>query len=241
MDSLDSLKRIKEEFRNINTYPISDIGLTVGLPEEDNYYKWTASFQGPKDTPYTGGIFFYEIILPKDYPNSPPEIHFKTPIYHPNVNNHKSEKEALGNVRFSDITPWNPSISMRKVLIDLYAIFYLANPESSQSLKIAKEYKENKGLYQEKIIFFTKIYASPFIGPNHYDNYWDFSYDDDEYSGSIGAYEKTKYDCKYDDNKIINLKISALGGDFQLIQCKEREITRNVIERFKEKYSIEIK
>ena len=32
-----------------------------------------------------------------------------------------------------------------------------------------------------------------------------------------------------------------MGGDYQLIQCKEREITRNVIERFKEKYSIEIK
>ena len=64
------------------------------------------------------GLFYLEIIFPKDYPNSPPEIHFKTPIYHPNVNNHKSEKEALGNVRFSDITSWNPSISMKKVLID---------------------------------------------------------------------------------------------------------------------------
>ena len=242
MDSLDSLKRIKEEFNFITIHPDVNIGLTVSLPEEGNYYKWRASFIGPKDTPYKMGLFYLEIIFPKDYPNMPPEIHFKTPIYHPNVNNHKSEKEALGNVRFSDITSWNPSTSMRKVLIDLYGIFYLANPESPQSLKIAKEYKENKGLYQEKIIYFTKKYANPLNRPNQYNNDWDFSYDDNKYiSGSIETYEKTKYKGDYDKDKIIDLYIPAFGGNKQMIQCKMSEKTRNVIERFKEKYSIEIK
>ena len=221
MDSLDSLKRIKEEFRSINTNPVSNISLTVSLPDDDNLYKWRASFIGPKDTPYKMGLFYLEIIFPKDYPNSPPEIHFKTPIYHPNVNNHKSEKELLGNVRFSDITSWNPSTSMRKVLIDLYSIFYLANPESSQSLKIAKEYKENKGLYQEKIIYFTKKYANPLNRPNKYNNDWDFSYDDNKYiSGSIETYEKTKYKGDYDKDKIIDLYIPSFGGNKQMIQCK---------------------
>ena len=204
MDSLDSLKRISEELEILNRNPIINIGLTVGLIDDDNLYKWKASFVGPKDSSYTGGLFYLEIIFPKDYPNNAPEIHFKTPIYHPNVNNHKSDKEALGNVRFSDITSWNPSISMRKVLIDLYAIFYLANPEYSQSLKIAKEYKENKGLYQEKIIYITKKYANIRKASEHYDNDWDFSYDDNNFnSGYIRTYEKTKYNCNYDDDKII--------------------------------------
>ena len=42
-------------------------------------------------------------------------------------------------------------------------------------------------------------------------------------------------------NTVINLKFSAFGSDAKMIQCKISEKTRNVIERFKEKYSIEIK
>ena len=40
----------------------------------------------PKDSLYSGGLFFLQIIFPNDYPNSAPEIKFITPIYHINVN-----------------------------------------------------------------------------------------------------------------------------------------------------------
>ena len=159
MNSFDSLKRITEEFTNLNRNPIFNICASVGLLKQDNFYKWKVTLMGPKDTPYEFGTFYIEVIFPKNYPNRPPEIHFITPIYHPNVNIQRSDKEALGNVHFSTIKFWNPSTTMRKVITDLYAIFYLVNPVSPLSSKLAKEYQENRGLYEEKIIYFTKKYA----------------------------------------------------------------------------------
>ena len=240
MNSFDSLKRITEEFKNLSSNPIINIGATVGLPKQDNFYKWKVTLMGPKDTPYEFGMFYIEVIFPKNYPNRPPEIHFITPIYHPNVNIQRSDKEALGNVHFSTIKFWNPSTTMRKVISDLYAIFFWANPKSPCSLKIAKEYKENRGLYEEKVIYFTKKYADVSKGLIYYEN-WDFSFDENINCRSPRIYSPIKHECNYDDDKIIDLKISAFGSDDQIIQCKRSEKTRYVIERFKVKYSIEIK
>ena len=228
MRSLESSKRIKEEFRDVNINSLCDASASVGLPEEDNFYKWRVALFAPKDTPYKGGLFYIEVIFPKDYPNSPPEIHFITPIYHPNVNIQRSDKEALGNVHFSTIKFWNPSTTMRKVISDLYAIFYWANPKSPCSLKIAKEYKENRALYEEKVIYFTKKYAVLPKDIIYYEN-WDFSFDENINYRSPRIYSPIKHECNYDDDKIINLKFSAFGSDAKMIQCKISEKTRNII------------
>ena len=94
------------------------------MPEEDNFYKWRVALFAPKDTPYKGGLFYIEVIFPQYYPKGPPIIYFLTPIYHPNVNIHKSDNMPLGIVFFSTIKFWNPSTNMRKVITDLFAIFY---------------------------------------------------------------------------------------------------------------------
>jgi len=39
---------------------------------------------GPPDTLYEGGFFAAQLIFPKDFPNMPPVMKFKTPIWHPN-------------------------------------------------------------------------------------------------------------------------------------------------------------
>ena len=41
--------------------------------------------QGPTATPYEGGSFKLEILVPDRYPFEPPKIRFTTPIYHPNI------------------------------------------------------------------------------------------------------------------------------------------------------------
>ena len=56
--------------------------MSVGLPEEGNYYKWRATLAGPEDSPYQGGLFYIELLFPNDYPKSKPQIRFLTPIYH---------------------------------------------------------------------------------------------------------------------------------------------------------------
>ena len=41
--------------------------------------------QGPKDTPFEGGVFEVVLKVPQQYPLVPPAVRFKTKIFHPNV------------------------------------------------------------------------------------------------------------------------------------------------------------
>ena len=52
---------------------------------EDKTDTLEAVLLGPPDTPYSGGVFKLEILLPERYPFEPPKLRFVTQIYHPNV------------------------------------------------------------------------------------------------------------------------------------------------------------
>ena len=43
-----------------------------------NFYKNYALIIGPKNTPYFGGFFLFEIIFPKNYPKKPTSVKFLT-------------------------------------------------------------------------------------------------------------------------------------------------------------------
>ena len=85
-EKIEAMKKIKEEFEQMNRTPNPNIGVTVGLPDPDNIFVWRATLTGPKDSSYKGGAFILNIIFPNDYPKHPPEVCFKTPIYHVNIN-----------------------------------------------------------------------------------------------------------------------------------------------------------
>ena len=163
MQKIQAMKKIKDEFSEINNNPISNIGVTVGLPDEDNVFEWQCSLMGPKDTSYAGGIFFLKIKFPDNYPNEKPEVVFKTPIYHINVNPNKSNAEGaepLGHVCISTLNWWKPESKIREVLSDIFALFYMANPDSPYGLDRAGEFRFDRALHEEKIRYFTKKYAN---------------------------------------------------------------------------------
>ena len=174
---MSGLERITEEFKDLTANPISNCGVTVGLVNND-YTKWQATLIGPKDTSYNGGIFFLKIKFPDNYPDKCPEVVFKTPIYHINVNPKKLDSkgaEPLGHVCISTLNWWKPTSKIREVLSDIFALFYMANPESPYGLDRADEFLENRAVYEEKAKHFTKKYANPManitIEPN---KDWDF-------------------------------------------------------------------
>ena len=178
MDS--PLERISREFKDINRNPIANCGVTVGLFNGDDIRNWRVSLLGPKDTSYKGGLFFLSISFPNDYPTKAPEVCFITPIYHVNVNPKAptfAGAESLGHVCISTLNWWKPEYTMREVLTNIFALFYLGNPESPYGLDRADEFRNNRALYEEKIKTFTKKYANPMIGFKMYDQNknWDFS------------------------------------------------------------------
>ena len=59
-------------------------GVSVGLGEEENIFCWELMIIGPPDTLYEGGFFAAKLVFPSDFPNQPPVMTFKTPLWHPN-------------------------------------------------------------------------------------------------------------------------------------------------------------
>ena len=175
------VQRIMEEFKEINRNPISNCGVTVGLFNDGDPTRWRVSLLGPKDTSYKGGLFYLSIIFPSNYPEKAPEVCFLTPIYHVNVNPRiptSPNSESLGHVCISTLNWWKPEYRMREVLTNIFALFYMGNPDSPYGLDRADELRNNRPIYEEKIKYFTKKYANPLSSGNKIDrdHDWNFNY-----------------------------------------------------------------
>ena len=146
---LNAMKIIREEFKQLNRKPLQNLGITVGLFDEDNIFEWKCTIIGPTDTCYKGGLFHLKIKFPDDYPNSQPEIIFLSPIYHLNVKYFVGNEQPLGHICVSTLNFWNPGDSVIN----------------------------NRALFEEKAKHFTKKYASPHLMKiKEYPNGWDFTY-----------------------------------------------------------------
>ena len=175
---LQAMKRIKEELKILTKEPLTNFGCNVGLFKEDNLFEWKGSMMGPSDTSYKGGLFYFKIIFPDDYPNSKPEIFFLTPIYHLNIKFFASGRQPLGHISLSTIYDWKSSYSMSKIIPEIFYLLSHNNPLSPYDYTDGRrrnEFENNRSLFEEKARYFTKKYANP-LGEREYTTDWDFTY-----------------------------------------------------------------
>ena len=187
-DVVDFIKNLKKDFihyydflypeiKNISNIDLGFNGIKL---TNNNIFEWEFTLKGPKYSPYSGGLFHLKAFLPKDYPDSPPEICFITPIYHLEVNpNYPNSLEAdkLGNICSPILNWWDPKTTMLEVILSIFPYFYSQiMPESSYGLDRAEEFKSNNSLFEKKMKFFTHKYADPSLPYKEYNNSWDFSY-----------------------------------------------------------------
>jgi ubiquitin-conjugating enzyme E2 D/E len=172
---MESYQIIEKQFKDLSRESIFNLGITVGLVEKDNIYEWKFTMLGPSDTPYKGGLFNLKIKFPKDFPLHAPSINFVTPIYHVNVNSDPETGLPLGFVGFDTLYNWKKETEVREILTKLYALFYWPNPDSSFSLKKANEFKNDYYLYEGKVEYYCKKYASPLkLKENYTSLVWKF-------------------------------------------------------------------
>lgn len=67
---------------NLMTSPVPGVS---AFPTVENIMHWNATIEGPDDTPYAGLELKLRFEFPGNYPMAPPNVLFRTPIYHPNV------------------------------------------------------------------------------------------------------------------------------------------------------------
>ena len=177
MDKFKAMNRIKIEFDDINNNPLGEIGVTIGLNDENNIFRWSATLQGPKDTVYKGGIFLLDIKFPEDYPESPPEILFVTPIYHLNINSSSQTGISVGKVYCNSINNWKNYFTIRKIFPEIFVLLYRNNPDCGYDSEKNKEFRLNRPLFEQKVKYFTKKYATPqYFGKIQKGIDWIFNY-----------------------------------------------------------------
>ena len=176
---LEAMKRIQEEFKDLNANPIVGFGITVGLENDNDIFRWKCTIMGPKDTNYKGGLFYLKIIFPDNYPHKKPEIYFITPIYHLNVKFFTLGAEPVGHICLSTLNDWKSEYNIRKVLSEIFYLFSHNNPKSPYDFTDQRRrnvFLSNRAFFETKVKYFTTKYAHPQVKQKEYKTNWDFSY-----------------------------------------------------------------
>ena len=175
-----SVQRIMQEYKELSQHQLSSSRLSVQLVNQEDPTKWRVLFLGAKDTSYKKGLFYISIEFPEDYPNKAPNAYFLTPIYHINVNPFKPENPhdaPLGYTNISTLNQWKPEYTVRDILTNIFALFYMSNPDSCYGAERKEEFLNNRVLHEEKIKYFTQKYANPLTQHIYHRNHdWNFDY-----------------------------------------------------------------
>lgn len=77
-------RRIAKELADIHNDKDSS-GVSAVPVDPSNLTHLKGTFPGPPDTPYAGGTYQIDIVIPDMYPFKSPIMKFDTKIWHPNV------------------------------------------------------------------------------------------------------------------------------------------------------------
>ena len=148
---------LKKQFKDINQ--ASDLGLSVGLVDENNFYKWSVVIFGPTETIYEGGFFRAILDFPEDYPNNPPKMQFTTKMWHPNI--YKDGKVCIsilhppGTDKFNEQEKaeerWRPSLGAEEILLSVISMLNDPNPDSPANIDAAVMFRKNREEYNSKV------------------------------------------------------------------------------------------
>ncbi|KAF8148217.1 ubiquitin-conjugating enzyme/RWD-like protein [Crassisporium funariophilum] len=145
------LRRVNKEITDCKNDKSSQIKIEL-IDESPFHLK--GSFPGPQGTPYEGGYFEVDIIIPESYPFQPVKMKFITKVYHPNVSS------ASGAICLDILKDaWSPVLTLKSTLISLQSLLCSPEPNDPQDAEVAKHYMTSKPSFEDTATYWTQIYA----------------------------------------------------------------------------------
>jgi len=151
------LRRVNKEIADCKNDNTSNV--QIELVEESPFHL-KGTFDGPNDTPYHGGKFDVDIVIPESYPFQPVKMKFITKVYHPNVSS------ASGAICLDILKDaWSPIFTLKSTLISLQSLLCSPEPNDPQDAEVAKHYMTSKESFNQTAKYWTHIYAGgPEVG-----------------------------------------------------------------------------
>ncbi|KAK8483789.1 hypothetical protein V6N13_021581 [Hibiscus sabdariffa] len=147
----------------------------------DGMQEFYVEFNGPKDSPYHGGVWKIRVELPDAYPYKSPSIGFINKIYHPNVD------EMSGSVCLDVINQtWSPMFDLVNVFeVFLPQLLLYPNPSDPLNGEAAALMMRDRTAYDQRVKEYCEKYAKPEdIGAKAEDKSSDEELSEDEYAAS---------------------------------------------------------
>uniref|UniRef100_A0A6I8RVQ5 Ubiquitin-conjugating enzyme E2 T n=1 Tax=Xenopus tropicalis TaxID=8364 RepID=A0A6I8RVQ5_XENTR len=153
---MQRVSRLKRELQLLNKEPPP--GVTC-WQNESNMDDLRAQIIGGSGSPYEGGIFNLEIIVPERYPFEPPKIRFLTPIYHPNIDS--AGRICLDILKLPPKGAWRPALNISTVLTSIQLLMSEPNPDDPLMADISSEFKYNRAVFFSNARKWTEKHAMP--------------------------------------------------------------------------------
>eukprot|EP00897_Mesotaenium_endlicherianum_P007419 jgi/Mesen1/6705/ME000344S05987 len=123
----------------------------------DGMNEFYVEFNGPKESPYDGGLWKIHVELPDAYPYKSPSIGFVNRIFHPNVD------EMSGSVCLDVINQtWSPMFDLINVFeVFLPQLLLYPNPTDPLNGEAAALLMREPDHYKQKVKEYCEKYAKP--------------------------------------------------------------------------------
>jgi len=145
------LRRVNKEIADCKNDKTSNVKLDL---VDNSPYHLIGSFKGPEGTPYEGGHFDVDIVIPESYPFQPVKMKFITKVYHPNVSS------ASGAICLDILKDaWSPVLTLKSTLISLQSLLCSPEPNDPQDAEVAKHFMTSKSSFNDTARYWTQIYA----------------------------------------------------------------------------------
>ncbi|KAH6641293.1 ubiquitin-conjugating enzyme/RWD-like protein [Chaetomium tenue] len=137
-------RRIAKELADIHNDK-DNSGVLANPVDPSNLTHLKGTFPGPPDTPYAGGTYQIDIVVPDMYPFKSPIMKFDTKIWHPNVSS------VTGAICLDTLgSGWSPVGTIKMALISLRMLLESPNPKDPQDAEVAKMMMEQPNEFAAK-------------------------------------------------------------------------------------------
>lgn len=109
---------------------------------------------GPDNTPYSNGVFSLELRM-DNYPIAPPTAHFRTKLFHPNVD------PTSGAVCVDTLKrDWKSELTLRDVLVTITCLLVCPNPASALNAEAGHLMEDDFAEFEHRAKMWSRIHAS---------------------------------------------------------------------------------